>query len=303
MELDLDAPLPAAEPTPAPAAEPEPEPVAAAPVPEPEPVAEPEPEPEPAKPAKPNLLQEMIEHRTARKQAEQRLQQYEQDPALQRLTPEIRQALAEGRILVKPPASNADTERERLAAQAERFGLYKADGTTPDLDAARRVVEAIREEVKDVVAPLKQEAQQTRVMSLQDKANKNLGDLWTRAAADGIPQDAMEIARKEFEAVMTQPNAAHMLSQPEIVETVWERALGKAYRAGKLTAAAPAKPPKQTTPAISADAGGRRAPSASISLSPSMARVYSNHGLDPSKAASAGKPPVVDARGSMELEN
>jgi hypothetical protein len=94
-----------------------------------------------------------------------------------------------------------------------------------------------------------------------------------------------------------------MLSQPEIVETVWERALGKAYRAGKLTAAAPAKPPKQTTPAISADAGGRRAPSASISLSPSMARVYSNHGLDPSKAASAGKPPVVDARGSMELEN
>jgi hypothetical protein len=300
-DIFLEGPEPAApEPAPAPAAEPVAEPIAAAPEPEPEPAAEPEPAPEPAaapaaepKAAKGSMLQDLIAARKEAKEAKQALQTLQ--PVLSRMTPEVAQAIKEGRVVIKPQQSQPEAERARLEQVATDLGLFKADNT-PDTEAAERVSRYVRSEVNQRVAPVER-------VTLEDKANKTIAAVWTNHAK-GLSEDALAIVREEFDAAMAMPNAAQALSQPEIAETVMQRALGRAYTMGKLTGTpAPAPAKKQTPAAIITEPGGRRAPSAAaITLTPTQQAVYRNHGLDPSKASSATTPPQVDARGSMSLE-
>jgi hypothetical protein len=312
VELSAD-PVPVAEPaspvvvapeTPVEAATVEPGITPAEPL-EPEAVAEPEPEPAPdpapQRQEPRGAVKELIETRRLAQQLQEQLAQYQRDPALQRMTPEIRQAIAEGRVIVKPAPTQADVEQERLAAQAKELGLVKEDGT-PDLDAARRVDGVIRRTVSEVVAPIQHQAQQLQSMTMQERANATMQAIWTEAQARGISADALAIADAEFRQMMAQPNAELMLSQREIADTVFQRAMGKAFMLGKLQTPAAAPAPKPKTPAIITEAGGKRGPAAAaIQLSPGVAAVYSNAGMDPTKAPSAAANLKRDPRGGVEL--
>lgn len=296
-EIDLTAPAPP-EPAPAPVAAPEPEPVAE-PAPEPEAVVEAPAAPIAAAPQKPGgMLGELIAERKERKELADRLRQYEADPVLQRLTPDVRQALAEGRLVVAPPKSNPEAERERLTDIASRYILYKVDAAgnqTPDLDAAARVDKGIRETVREEMAPLTH-------MTLSQKAVHYTSIAVDHATKTMGPEQAA-VVREEYERILQQPNGAQMLSQPEVAKTVWKQAIGTLHERGLLTGAKPPAPARVDPAApVIAPVTGRRAPQAAIQLSPALQQVYKNHGLDPAKVPSASKLPAVDAQGYMALE-
>lgn len=281
-----------------PTPEPAPEPVAAAPV--PEAVAESEqdagdgldasPADSPAdqQKKKRSMFAEMLSERRLRAEYQQKVQEYER-------------ALMDGRLVAKqmaPEPTPDEQEQVKLKKTADRLRLYSIDdkgAKVYDWDAARAVQQEIREAAREQVAPLQQ-------MTLEQRADKNIADVWSRAASDGIPAEVLNtIVAAEFRAVMGQQNAAQMLSQPEIVETVFERALGKAFRAGKLTSTGAPKP--KAPAAIITEPSGRRGPaSAAVQLSPAIESIYRSHGIDPAKAASGTAAPVVDARGHMELK-
>lgn len=270
------------------------EPGTAAPEPVAEPVAEPEPEPAPVPQKEPRgAVAELIQRRE-----EARLRGEEAKQLRERLA-EYERGIAEGRILVKPAPTTADKEAEYLTAQAKELGLVKEDGT-PDIDAARRVEGVIQRTVAKAMAPAQQQVQTLQAMTMQERANATMATIWTEAQAKGIPADALAIAEQEFRQVMAQPNAELMLSQREIADTVFQRAMGKAFMLGKL--AAPAAPaPKVKTPAIITEAGGKRGPAAAaIQLSPGIAAVYSNAGIDPNKTPSVTTL-KIDPRGGVEL--
>jgi hypothetical protein len=284
-EIDLEGPGPSAEP-PAPEPEAAPAPVVdVAAEPEPEPATEPDPAPEAKpEPKKGGMLAELIEERQRARAYERELNEY-------------KQAMIEGRLVQKPIAPQPtvdEQQRAELQQTADQLRLYTVNDKGEkvyDWDAARNALNVIDQRARKAVAPLQQ-------MTLEQRADKNIADVWAKAQADGIPSDVLNtIVNAEFKAVMAQPNAAQMLSQPEIVETVFERALGKAFRAGKLTGTAK---PKAPAPApVMAEPSGRRGPAAAaIQLSPAVAGVYQSHGIDPNKS----KPPVVDSRGHIELE-
>lgn len=295
VEIDLESGQPVAVAEPETPAEPAIEPAAAEPEPEPAAAAE------PAEPAAPRgAVKELLENRRALKESQQRLAQYENDPALRLLTPELRQALAEGRIITKPQTTTADAERERLTELAHDGGFVTADGK-PDLDAAARADKLIQKVAARVAAPAMQRVQQLEASSHTSTANGNIAAVWTQAQKDGIPAEAMAVVTQEFQVAMSQPNAAQSLAQPEIVNAIFERAIGRAFREGKLSGkAAPVKPAGAQP--IVAEPGGRRAPAASaLQLTPQIAAVYANAGLDPSKTPSAKALKVV--AGGVELES
>lgn len=299
---------PAPEPSPVVVAAPEPEPVATVVEPgldaaaEPEPVAaEPEPEPvaaapEPKKQEPRGAVAELIARREeARLRSEEAKQLREQIAEYQR-------GIAEGRIIVKPQPTPADREVERLSAQAKELGLVREDGT-PDLDAARKVDGVIRRTVQEVVAPIQQKAQSLEQTSMRERADQVMQAIWTEAQQQGVSQEALTIARQEFEMAMGQPNAEMLLANREVADGIFATAMGKAFRMGKLMPAAPAVKPKPApTPAIITEAGGRRGPSAAaIQLPPAVAAVYRNAGIDPGKAPSASASIKVDPRGGVEI--
>jgi len=277
-------------PTVASEAVPEPVAIVASPEAGPEPVVEPEPAADVVeKPRKPGMLEELIETRTRLKQAEGHLKSL--SPVLSRLTPEVQEAIAEGRLVVQPRQAAPDAERERLKSVAETLGLLKADNT-PDIDAARRVDTYVQGTVKQHVAPLHH-------ASLTGQAKVNVDKALAFATEHGYDVDTV---RETFMDVLNQPNGAAMLAQAKVAETVWFQAVGRATAAGKLpTKAAPVK---AATPAavITEGTGRRGAPASSVQLSPQLAKVYRDNGMDPAKMRSATKPPTVDPRGSMELE-
>lgn len=287
-EVELEgAPAPVAVVEPEPAAEPAAEPVVAAAEPEPEPAAEPA---APAAAKKQSMLEELITERTLRKQAEGRLR--EVTPILQRLTPDVQQALNEGRLQIQPPQSNQDLEKQRLEQVANDLGLLKADNT-PDLDAARRVDRYVRGTVQAAVEPV-------RNLTLAEKAHQNLSVALQYAAAQKMPKEAIDIIEATYREVLAQPNGAQVLSQAEVATTLWHQGLGRALAQGKLKGAAAPPAPEPSPAVLVADPPGRRG-AAAIALSPALQRVYRDHGMDPT-AASANKPPAVDSRGHMELE-
>jgi len=296
-EIDLDtgetatavaeelAAEPAQEETPAAEATPAEEPAAAA-------------EPEPAPEKKPNgLLAELIEERKARRALEQQITHYA--PVLQRLTPEMQQAILEGRVLAEPPKSNREAERERLAAVAEQVGLYKVENgqRVPDLDAAKRVDGLIRSTVREEVAPMQHQA-------AFDVARKHYAEALNVAA--NYSPDVQAVVKEEFDALLSMPNGAQMLRDGKVAMRAWDAAIGRAVREGKLTpaqgaaaTAAAAKP--STPPAIPADTTARRAPGqAAIRLSPALQKVYRDHGLDPATASTSR--PRLDYAAGVDLE-
>lgn len=261
---------------------PEPPPEQAAPD---APVEEPPPAPEPR-----GAVKELIELRREVKE----LRTIAQDPALRQLTPELRQAIAEGRILVGPPAGSREAEAQRLSAVAEKFGLMKPDGTGPDLEAARRVDSGIRDTVREEMRPVQE-------MTLRDKAAQHVAQAIAFAEANGYDVDTI---RNEYATVMALPNGAQALSQPQFAEQVWFSAVGKAVSAGKVPkpkAAAPAAEPPTRVAPIPPTPGGRRAPGSSpIQLDPGIAAVYAAHKVDPNKGADP-KTITRTPRGGVEL--
>lgn len=281
LEDDGPADAPAPEPEPAAAAEPEPEP---------EPTAE--PEPEPAAPARKGggMLAELIEERKARQGAQ---------AELGRITREM----AEGRLVRREPvpaAPVADQERAAVQATAERLRLVSTaeDGTqTWDLDAASRVRAEMRAVAAETQAPV-------QAIVLQNKADANMAAIWAKAAEDGIPAEAMEVVAEQFKGVMAMPNGAQLLAQANVADTIFERGLGLAVRAGKLKAgAAVGGVIPAIKPVVSPATGRRGAGAAGIALSPKMQQLYRDNGLEPSKAHTASTPIVFGKDGSISLED
>lgn len=291
-EVDLDAPAPPA---------PDPAPVAAEPavdvVEEEAPPLEAGADPAaPPAPKKRGLVEELVEERRERKELTKRLDALQNDPVLARLTPDMRQAIAEGRMIMAPPANSREGETARLTTVAERYGLVKADGT-PDLETAKRVDAGIRETVREEIAPLQN-------MTLGQKA-AHYTNIAVDHALKTLGPDQAAIVREEYETILRQPNGAKVLSQPEVAKTIWRQAMGRLVEEGKYVTPKPAAPgagePGAVPPPVPAPGTGRRAPTQGVTLSPAVQKVYRDNGLDPSKAASAVKMPVADAQGYISL--
>lgn len=258
-------------------------------------VVEPAPEPEPKqhKGAVAELIanrKALREEREARARLEGRLAQIDRD-------------LQDGRILRQAPRVAADVDRDRLTKTAERLNLHTVDAAgnkVPDLDAAARVDAWGRELVQENIAPIQH-------MTLRDKAIANRNEAIRYATEHGVDVDTVQ---ETFDSVLSQPNGAQLLSQSEVAMTVWRQAVGESVIRGKLPKgkAAPvaaAGAPARTTPAaIVTEAPGRRGPAAAaIKLSPALARVYKEHGLDPTKTVSATKTFATDKNGDIILED
>lgn len=246
-------------------------------------------------------VKELIDLRKTTADLRTQLDQLQRDPVLTRMTPEMRQAVLEGRIVVGPPAGSREAEAQRLTAVADRYGLYKVDAQgnqVPDLEAAERVDAGIRQTVREEMAPL-----QTR--TLQQQAQANINAAWD-ASVSKLPADAREIVHAEITALMGTPNAAQLLSQPAVLQAAIDKAIGSAFRAGKLTvaqvAAAAAGGGAPTAEPSPAPATGRRAPGqAAIQLSAPVAAVYKNAGIDPAKSFSSTLKPTTNPH-AIELE-
>ena len=293
---------PAAEPAAAVEAAPAEEPAAAVEEPaadEPAPAAQ--PEPEKRKPT--GAVGELMELRGAARELRSRLERYEQDPVLQRLTPEMRQAIAENRIVLAPPKTTADAERERLTKIAERLELRKADGT-PDLDAANKVGAVIREAVQEETRPALERAQSVERMMYADKARGNVDAAVAAAKTNGWSDEAQAFVREQFEAAAAM-NPAVLLDQGVAME-VWDATVGKLHRLGKIAPKAAEAPAKQAGRSAAApippEPTGKRGPAAAhLTVSPAVAAVYRQNGMDPAKSFTAQKG-TIDMSNGMELE-
>lgn len=246
-----------------------------------------EPEPAavvaPVKAEKTGVLAEMIEHRTVRKQLETEKQAWA--PVLSRLTPEMQQAIVEGRVLVKPAATTTEGRNEQLEATAKRLDLYKDDGAgnrVLDTGAAAKVESYVRDTARAEVAPLKQEA-------LNKEAQYNLNVAVGAAKAHGYDDEGVAIIRQTFENALRAPNGAAMLANADVSKQLWFSGVGQATAAGKMPKATKAAPvERQGAPtAIVAEATGRRGPTAGVQLTPAVQAIYKQHGMDPAKAHSA----------------
>jgi hypothetical protein len=246
---------------------------------------------------KKGMLGELIAERKERKELERRLRQIESDPALQRLTPELRQALVEGRpIHVQPPQADPAKEQARLLKVAERLSLYKYDANqqlVPDLDKAKEADALIRETAEAAVAPVKH-------MTLAEKAMSNYATALQAAKANGMDETTIQ---EVFGEVLQSANGAELLSQKHVAERLWEVAVGRMVASGKWAPkgqpAAPVKP--QTPAAIVTESTGRRGGAhAAIQLSPKVQSIYREHGLDPAKGYGTQQP--VSLTAGVELE-
>lgn len=297
-EIDLEAPaaatageLPPADPSAEPpadaASDPDPDPAT-------DPAAAPGGEPEPPKRQPSGAVAELIALRKEKKDLAQRLDQFERNPVMQRLTPEVQQALLEGRISIAAPEATRAAEQQRLQDVAEALQLYKVDGqgqTVPDLDAARRVDKLVRSTVQDAVAPV-------RHMTLSDKAQANVDKAVTWAQQNGLDVD---IVKDEFLSILAQPNGAEMLAQATIAKQVWRGAIGRMHEEGRLTKKEAAAATKAAPVAVITEPTGRRASAAAaITLSPGLAKVYQEAGLNPNKGFSATR--QINLSGPIDLE-
>lgn len=292
IALETPAPPPAADPEPAAVAEPvaDPEPVVAAADPEPEPVADPAPAAKPKHILVP--LSELIEERTRARVAERRLAELE--PTLSRLNPDIELAIREGRVQVQPKQTQPDAERARLTAMATELQLFKPDTTDPDLDAAARVDRVIRSTVQREVQPLREVQQQSQHQSLQAQAKANVDAAIKYAAENGY--DVATIA-EVFNATLASPTGAQILAQRDLANQTWKLAVGEA--AIRAKAAPPQSPKAPAAAVVVAPPTGRGSSTATVTLSPAIAKVYRDHGIDPAKPGS--KPLERDANGFISL--
>lgn len=243
---------------------------------------------------------ELIEKRTAVRELSTRIQQFENDPAIQRLTPEVRQALLEGRIVVTPPKTNADVERDRLTKLAERLDLRRADGT-PDTDAAARVGSVIRDEVQEIVKPVVQHQQQTIQDRTRAVAADNIDKAVAAAKANGWDE---AFVRQEYEAAAALN--PQLVANPNVAMQLWHTTVGKLHAAGKLPAAKAPPPSDGRAPAaapVIAEAPGRRAPATATTLTAKQKQVYQEHGLDPAKAYSTTLSGPIDLSKGLALED
>lgn len=242
---------------------------------------------------------ELIALRREKKVLAERLQQFESNPVINRLTPEVQQAIMEGRLQIAPPQGSREAEHARLTDVAQTLQLYKVDAqgnTVPDLEAASRVSNFVRTEVRQAVEPVRQS-------TLAEKAQHNVKLAIQHAEQNGLDVD---IIREEFLTVLQQPNGPQMLAQQNIAKQVWRAAVGRMHEEGRLTkkeakAAVAAGPDGKTPAAVVIEPSGRRGSAGTgIQLSPALQRVYQDNGMDPSKSFTAKN--KVNFGGSIDLE-
>lgn len=246
---------------------------------------------EPKRADKTGLLAEMIEHRTVRKQLENERQQLA--PVLSRLTPELQAAIAEGRVTVRPQATTSEARTTQLEAVAKRLDLYKDDGQgnrVPDTAAAAKVDGYVRELTREAVAPLQQ-------MTLNKDAQANIDTAMKFAEEHGYDLDTI---RETYANALRAPNGAAMVANADVAKELWFSAVGRATSAGKMPKAPAVKADDGRPAAIVSESTGRRGPSAGVQLTPALAGVYKQHGLDPNKAHSATH--KIDFTQGVQLE-
>lgn len=250
--------------------------------------AEAEPDPEPLKKPVHGAVAELIQNRTLVKEYKRKAA--EDEPILSRLTPEMRAAITEGRVMVTPKATSTEQRNEQLEGTAKELRLHKADGTL-DTEAAGLVERYVEKKAREAVAPLTQAA-------LEKEAHANVTTAIQYATDQGYD---VETVRETFINALRAPNGAAMVANPDVAKQLWYNAVGQAVSAGKLPKGkAVAETEKKSTPAIAAESTGRRGPSAGLTLSPALAKVYKDNGLDPNKTMTAGK--TYDLSTSVELE-
>jgi hypothetical protein len=231
------------------------------------------------------MLAELIEERSTRKALEAKVREFDE-------------AVRSGRLVQHqpaPPTPAAELERQELEGVAKELGLYTKDANDqviPDIDAAKRVSRFVDNRVTAKVAPVQR-------MTLADKAAYNR-QVAIQHATTHLSPEVAAIVQQEFDDILGNPNGAELLSQEKVARTVWRQALGRAVEEGKMTnAAAKAAAKTDPPPPMPAPPGGRRGPTASITLTPSQQKVYRDNGLDPAKSTTTL---TMDRTGGIALE-
>ncbi len=147
---------------------------------------------------------------------------------------------APSRSTTEQPLDDADA-----VSYAEDSGYYLADGQTPDAARARRVldrqVKAMRQVAEDVVRPF-------AGVTLSEKSERNIEAAIRQTDADGTPYATEESIRQV--AADLGPQAAHLLSNPQVMELILDRAAGIDRRKGRT-------PKAQAEPLYLESPGGR----------------------------------------------
>ncbi len=158
---------------------------------------------------------------------------------------------------------------------AEDAGYYLNDGVTPDAARARRVLDrqakAIRQVAEDVVRPF-------AGVTLSEKSERNIEAAIRQTDADGTPYATEESIRQV--AADLGPQAAHLLSNPQVMELILDRAAGIDRRKGRT-------PKAQAEPLYLEAPGGRarREPT----VDPAMKDTLNKYGLTEKDFNEAGK--------------
>jgi hypothetical protein len=223
-----------------------------------------------------------------RRESKQLKEQYE---ATQRELQAFRQGMAEGRILTAPPRPQADVERQALEATAKRLNLVKQDANGQqvyDLEAASRVRDWVKDEVRQEIAPI-------RNQTLAGQARANIDEAVTWARTAGYSEEEQGIIRDTFEADLQRPNGAGFVAQATVAKMIFERAMGRVqlHRQNAQNGTPTSRPrvaasaPSSTPPPVPVEPGGRRGP-APTALNETFQRIYRDSGLDPTKGYQGG---------------
>lgn len=111
------------------------------------------------------------------------------------------------------------------ASYAEDAGFYLADGQTPDVARARRVLTRLDarhgRQTDDRIRPL-------AGLTLNEKANQNMREVAAMTDADGTP-----LATRESIQEVAQQLPPHLLANPQVLELVINSAIGIDKRKGR----------------------------------------------------------------------
>jgi hypothetical protein len=155
----------------------------------------------------------------------------------------------------RPSGESTDQPEQDDEARehAEDYGMYLADGVTPDAARARRALNRIAGMTG------RQTAEQLRPLAgvtLTREATQNLQLAMAQTDADGVPLATPESIKEVAQRLGT--DGQHLLANPQVVEMIIDQAAGIDRRKGRT-------PKAQDEPLYLAPAGGRRRSEPSVS--------------------------------------
>jgi hypothetical protein len=171
---------------------------------------------------------------------------------------------------VDQPTEQDDPEAAEIATE---LGFVLADGSTPDLVKARRLLGVMdKRNARNTDERIKPFAG----LALNQRAEANL-----RAAAAMTDDDGVPLATEQSIKEVASKLPAHLLSSPDVVDLVLNSAIGLDRR-NKRTPKAPDEPLYLDR----AGSGGGRRESA---VDPELAAMFERQGIDPKRGAAAVK--------------